>query len=205
MLREHEGSLRNIYNGFADAGEEHGALTSKTLMSFNEWMSLCECLQLIDVVFSRRSAVLCFVWSRMRVVDEARGASRLKMIHLSFEDFLEAIVRMSTMKALPDDEEMASAGSTDAGRHLLELRHTSPQMYEDFLKDHAQSWFDEPLQPIHRRAAHHAARPCVPAYCAPAYTTYPPARLRQDASTTWSIFSSAPSSPSRRAATATAR
>jgi len=149
--------------------------------------------------------VLCFVWSRMRVVDEARGASRLKMIHLSFEDFLEAIVRMSTMKALPDDEEMASAGSTDAGRHLLELRHTSPQMYEDFLKDHAQSWFDEPLQPIHRRAAHHAARPCVPNDCAPAYTTYPPAHLRQDASTTWSIFSSAPSSPSRRAATATAR
>ena len=95
VLREHEGSLRNIYNGFSDAGEEHGALTSKALMSFNEWMNLCECLQLIDTVFSRRNAVLCYVWSRMRVIDEARQASRIKMIHLSGVIALADAVRVS--------------------------------------------------------------------------------------------------------------
>ncbi len=40
-----------------------------------------------------------FIWSRMRVIDESKDASRRKMIHLSFEDFLECIVRLSTMKA----------------------------------------------------------------------------------------------------------
>ena len=145
-----------------------------------------------------------FVCSRMRVVAERETKGRAKVLQLCFEDFLEAIVRMSTMKALPDDDELDNAGSTDAGRHLLELRGVSPQMYEDFLKEHAQSWFDEPLQPIHRRAAHHAARPCEPVHYAPAHT-YPLARLRPDASTTWSICSSAPSSPSPRATTATAR
>ena len=89
----------------------------------------------------------------MRVVDEASDASRRRMVHLSFEDFLEAIVRMATMKALPFDDEIAEAGCADAGQLILELqRH--PDTYEAFMRDHAQAWDEAPRQPIDRCVDH---------------------------------------------------
>ena len=82
---------------------------------------------------------------------------------------LEAIVRMSTMKALPLDDELRAAGSEDAGMYMLELRSLSPGGYEEFLRDHAQHWADEPRQPIHRSVDHHYPAPLRYPY----YPCYP--------------------------------
>ena len=38
---------------------------------------MCEQLELIDAVFTVRRARLVFLWSRMRVVNEASGGARL--------------------------------------------------------------------------------------------------------------------------------
>ena len=35
------------------------------------------------------------------------------MLHLTFEDFLEALIRMSCMKSLPFDAEIEEVGCTD--------------------------------------------------------------------------------------------
>ena len=45
--------------------------------------------------FTTREANLIFVWSRMRTVDEEDKAARERLTQLSFEDFLEAVCRLS--------------------------------------------------------------------------------------------------------------
>lgn len=56
-----------------------------------------------------KDAVLAFVWSRHRVVDERLKASRIKMENLSLEDFYEALMRVAVVKALPTDDELTEA------------------------------------------------------------------------------------------------
>ena len=48
--------------------------------------------------FQQREGVLCFVFSRLRVVDEESERGKRRLNSLSFEDFLEAVVRVATMK-----------------------------------------------------------------------------------------------------------
>ena len=47
---------------------------------------------------------------------EKDNKSRVKRTHLSFEDFLEAPVRLSELLALPTDAELAAAHAEDAGQ-----------------------------------------------------------------------------------------
>lgn len=61
---------------------------------------------------------LCFVFSRWRIVDEESERGKPKLSTLSFEDFLEALVRVATMKALPTYAELALLGARDAGTFL---------------------------------------------------------------------------------------
>ena len=51
-----------------------------------------------DQAFQQREGVLCFVFSRLRVVDEESERGKRRLNSLSFEDFLEAVVRVATMK-----------------------------------------------------------------------------------------------------------
>ena len=77
----------------------------------------------------------------------------MKLVHLDFVCFLEAVVRVSTMKALPFDSEIASADCADAGEYLIELRG-HPAIYKMFIEDHRQRWDEEPRQPIERCVEH---------------------------------------------------
>ena len=69
-----------------------------------------------------RKAAQCFSWSRMLVVDEHSIGGRAKQLRLTFEDFLEAICRVASHKALPTNEEMAKVEHSDAG----ECVHRAP-------------------------------------------------------------------------------
>ena len=52
---------------------------------------------------------------------ESSMQGRAKVLQLSFEDFLEALVRVAAKKALPTDEECKLAGVIDAGEFMLRL------------------------------------------------------------------------------------
>ena len=74
-----------------------------------------------------------------------RGKKR--QAHISFEDFLEALVRCSTMKTLPTRTELHHAGVPDAGTFLVNLR-SNPSAYKSFVEERERDW-DAPLrQPI---------------------------------------------------------
>ena len=78
---------------------------------------------------------------------------RARTVHLEFEDFLEAIVRLSTMTGWPTDAEIEQAGYTDAGEYLLSLL-PFPAVYQRFVAEHAAAWDEEPRQPIERCVDH---------------------------------------------------
>ena len=103
--------------------------------------------------FQQRDGTLIFVFSRLRVVDEESERGKRKLSTLSFEDFLEALVRVATMKALPTRAELALLGARDAGTFLIELR-SNPTGYAAFVKARVRGWDDPLRQPIHRCLEH---------------------------------------------------
>jgi len=107
----------------------------------------------IDQEFTAREASLAFVWSRMRVIDESAKKSKAKLESLSFEDFFEALVHVSLMKALPTDEEVEEAGALDAGVLIRRLKER-PLEYGKWCEQHAVRWEDEPSQPVERCVDH---------------------------------------------------
>ena len=157
VLRKWELSLRNLYTVYAlgDGGiAPADSLISNKLLDFKEWKKLLLQLDLLDDnSFTQKHATLVFLWSGMAVVNEGQRKSRIRLIHLNFEDFCEALVRMATMKALPFDEEISGAGCADAGEFLLELKQ-HPALYKAFLADHRQEWHKEPRQPADRCLEH---------------------------------------------------
>ena len=159
VLRKWEGSLRTLYTIYAGGdgriARDDEVISSK-LLDYPEFLKLCKDLRLIDSDFSSREATIVFIWSRMAVVAEDDKKGRIKLCHLSFEDFLEAIVRMATMKSMPFDDEIEASGSADGGQYLLELQE-HPTLHKMFLDSHHQEWDDPPLQPIHRSVDHLAS------------------------------------------------
>ena len=149
-------SVRALFNVYARIdGADVTRRGLAKLLSSAEWMQLLRDLDWIDDEFTLREASLAFAWARMRVVDEHAPASRQKLDNLCFEDFLDAFVRVATMKALPADDELAddAGGLADAGAFLLALRHT-PEQHKQWVLQRARS-FDKPLgQPIERAVTH---------------------------------------------------
>lgn len=107
-----------------------------------------------DTDFTAREVALTFVWSRMRVIDEDLLTSRVKLIQLSFTDFLEAIVRLALTKALPTDEEIFEYDCEDAGEMLLKMRSVDPALYQSFIAQNSPKFGEPPRQGVFRLVEH---------------------------------------------------
>jgi len=149
-LDRYGGSLRALFDAYAASGDDGSAAggSHATVMSFAEWLDMNRDFGLIDGDFTAREATLAFVWSRMRVINELKEATRKKVESLSFEDFLEAIVRTATMKEMPLDEEISAEGVDCPGLWLLKLR--SEGRYETFSRTHSREWNDPPRQNLEK-------------------------------------------------------
>ena len=55
---------------------------------------------------------------------------------MTFEDFLEALVRLSTMMAFPTKIEIEALNARNAGEYLLALQADNPLAYTEFLETH---------------------------------------------------------------------
>ena len=122
-------------------------------------------LEMMQDDLTDRDATLCFVWSRMCVIDPRTRLGHMKESHLPFEGFLEALCRLAILKALPTDYEISEGicrgdemaelrGCEDAGEYLARLLDDAPGEYQELMLERATPWGDEPDQPVCRCVAH---------------------------------------------------
>ena len=149
MLLRHEASLSAIFWSYAAVNDQASLdpMSAEDAIDFSEWITLLEDLDLIDEGFTRREASLCFVWSRMRTVDDGTKRARRKLVQLWWWDFLEAMVRVSMMMSLPTDEELLEGDFLDAGHYVCQLKYDYPLKYAAFLKSHPSRGFERPTKP----------------------------------------------------------
>ena len=64
---------------------------------------------------------------------------------MPFEGFLEALVRLAMLKALPTDQEITDSGQADAGAFLRALKEADEAAYKKFLLERRRVWPGEPI------------------------------------------------------------
>ena len=111
-LRKHEVTLRRLFVGLAEGRKS---------FKLERWMDFLRTIGMIADDVSERDAIRAFAWSRMVVINDETPAGYLKDNSLPFEGFMEALIRLSILKALPTPEEIEEAGQDDAYGYLQAL------------------------------------------------------------------------------------
>jgi len=121
VLKKHKAMLQAIYSRYR-LPPKGGGLRKKMLY-MDGWAMLLEDAKLIDDNFTVLEARLCYLWARMKVIDEINEYDRYTA-H-TFVDFLEAIGRLADVKALPSQDELKEFGFENVYAWLVE-QATSP-------------------------------------------------------------------------------
>ena len=173
-LLVHDASLRNIFHALCEI--EPQAKRSQ-MINMDMWCLFLKLLGMVGQDVTVRDAKLCFSWSRMMVIQGSTEQGRKKESGLPYEGFLEALCRLSVLKALPFDDELEQFGVPDAGVLHLALNHSAGDIREALMAKHAGlkslledhdglraykkslakrcvAWGDDPLQPLARCVTH---------------------------------------------------
>ena len=159
VLKQHLVTLRLLYSSYAAVGN-YGAndaskLEDSGLMSLGEWLTFVQHAGLFELeLIDAKQALQAFAWCRIRSCEDYSSRSEMRLRHLFFEDFLEALVRMASVVALPTVEEVEAAGAEDAGAFMCALYATSRDDYKNFVSRRTHSWFEHPRESIHRCVGH---------------------------------------------------
>ena len=146
VLRRFESSLRLIFAGISGSeGKEMGKEHLAQVLDFGEWRAFLRALNFIGPDLTDRDGCLCFVSSRMAVINGQNEKGVVKEANLTFEGFLEAIVRLAALKALPSDEEVYDAGHPDAGAFLCGLKAMDAAAYNKFISSRGHQWPGQPV------------------------------------------------------------
>lgn len=129
VLKRHAVSLKSMFDVYSCSPDESKKLSR--VMGVYEWNLLLKDVGVVDMTFSVRDAAAAFVQARMRVVDER--ASKLRVENLSLEDFFEALLRVATMKPLPNEQDVKEQGCEDAGQLVVRLRAQGATILDEFL------------------------------------------------------------------------
>ncbi len=159
VIKQYTPALKNVYQCYAiGKGDVGDKLHDRKLLGLDEWQELLDDLGWLDSQFGERLAGWCFLLSRMRVGVEAELKGSAKLLQLSYEDWLEALVRVAVSKALPTDAECEQAGVADGGEFMMLLQQQGLSAFrfvdlDSFLghRDGASPlWGGLARQPAHR-------------------------------------------------------
>ena len=146
VLRSFEPSLRLLFAGVAGSeGKQIGMEHLAKLCDFDEWRAFLRGLKFIGPDLTDRDGALCFVNSRMAIVNGQSQKGKERENNLPFEGFLEALVRLAMLKALPTDQEITDSGQADAGAFLRALKEADEAAYKKFLLERRRVWPGEPI------------------------------------------------------------
>jgi len=134
VLKHHNKTLRNLYDVYAEVGtgavDVHG---SSKLLSIAEWVALVRDLGMLKEL-TMRKVIIAFSLSRMVTIDESARKNQIgTLTQISFEGFLEAIVRLTLLKAMPTDKEMRRHGFEYPGEFFGSLMEMGPAVYQSWL------------------------------------------------------------------------
>lgn len=124
VLRKHELTLQSLFEVYAAATGVGKDYTERDdLMNYEEFAYIWDDLGFTRELTERRLSTI-FALSRMLVIDEhAATSAKIPMLQrLPFEGFLEAMVRLADVKALPTVAEIESKGFVFPGEYLKSLR-----------------------------------------------------------------------------------
>ena len=144
VLEAHLASLRTLYELYAEVSDDQrDALKDDALMSIGEWMAFCKHVGLFEArQLSFLQAKYIFIWSRIRSVEDLSDAQEIRLRHMFFEDFLEGLVRMALMIALPTDMEIEEVNAADAGDFLISMQADDPNTFAQFVTERKPSHKD---------------------------------------------------------------
>ena len=157
-LRQYEPFLRNLFAAFSELengsggpkARQQGWACSQT-MCIGEWLELCTDCGLIELgLVSPSTAMHAFSMSRLRGRNDYSTKQEARFRALYFEDFLEALVRLAYVIALPTAEELIETSAADAGDFLLALHVHADVQARQFVARRAASWLGPSRQRIHR-------------------------------------------------------
>jgi hypothetical protein len=95
------------------------------LLKADGWMKMMEGMELVDDDFTLNNAMLCFVWSRMSTIDEAKDFARFES--LTFVDLLEALGQVANNKHLPLAIDLQEAGISSLQWALAKATGAKPR------------------------------------------------------------------------------
>eukprot|EP00966_Prymnesium_polylepis_P006756 155706-Prymnesium_polylepis.1 len=154
VLVKHQPTLRALFDHYAALNADlSDVLQSKRLVSIGEWLTFVDDLGLIaNGQVSELRAKMLSMCSRIRGSADHTAKALRKLRNLSFEDFLEAIIRLSLQLVFPNDEEIEEGGASDAGQYLIALENAG--MLTDFITERQQPWGKPPAQRVWRCLEH---------------------------------------------------
>ena len=155
-LRKANASLHAVFSIYASSNRSIADNTqSSSMMSMGEFLYLLEHTGLIDAgQVSYFGAKMIFKWSRIRTSRGYGDTAEIRLRNLFFEDFLEAIVRLACIAALPSDAEVEASRLSDAGEFLMALREAGNDELDSFVLRRKVGWQGQPRQQVHR-CVHH--------------------------------------------------
>jgi hypothetical protein len=158
VLRKHETALRILFKAVAAPSEfssKAGYSTKEAnLLSLQEFMQFVRAAGLSGADLSERDARMSFSWSRMVVVNTSTAVGVRKQCNLPFEGFLECLIRLSILKALPTDCEIIAKGADNAGHYMKMLEEEEPGLVLAFKTARKTALGGEPRQPVDRCVDH---------------------------------------------------
>ena len=155
VLKHATSSIKSLYDRYAEVIQDgSNVLSSSNAMSIGEWLTFVDHIGFFDYrLLTHFEAKLVFLWSRVRAMSDRSNRSEMRLRHLQLKDFMEALVRLSVMVALPTDEDIDQMGFSDAATYVQTMQEDSAQ-WDNMLAERAQKWHREPRQKVWR-CAHH--------------------------------------------------
>ena len=147
-LLTHEPSLRNLFNAVARVATVPGTQKLGMLLGIAGWKTLVRRLELVDYDATERDASLCFITSRMVVIDGLSDKGAIKESSLPFEGFLEALARLALLKAWPTEAAVEASGHEDAAALKRWMTKEKPAQHKLLCEARAVPWGDEPFEPV---------------------------------------------------------
>jgi hypothetical protein len=129
VLDHHRQTLLSLFTVYCAGGKGQDGLGQSSLLGPDEWVVMLSELGFVKELTYRRIMIM-FAQSRMITIDENERKSWVGQLNqLTFEGFLEAIVRLALVKSLPTDKEMHRAGYYYPGEFLGALLDKGLPMY----------------------------------------------------------------------------